>query len=255
MLTPDQKFELAVARRLVLAGLLPAGAELVPGSNPPDVVAKLESGAVGVEVRRLYLDEWSKRGSPSRQGYEHQREVVETAQEIHQKFESRAVFVHVHFCRRNPVQKRRIPELAQLLVGAVRNIEELGPQVTEVPRAILRSKDPVDEIDRVTVSVVDIEHEPFWGLADSDWVSRTTHEFVQGGLDKKEATLPRFDGEFEEKWVALVCDGSVGASLLEPHAGIEDEVFRSSFGRAFLLTQGLPEIVELTLGNRMGPSV
>ena len=73
-------------------------AELMLGSDSPDVITKIGVLKIGIEVRRLFNDE-KRCGSPSRQRLSTCQAVVESAARIHSQVSDYFIHVSVHFRR------------------------------------------------------------------------------------------------------------------------------------------------------------
>lgn len=93
-----QEFERRAVRLLRQAGGLDHGAELMLGSDPPDVIAKIGVLKIGIEVRRLFNNE-KRSGSLSRQRLSTCQAVVESAARIHSQVSDCFIHVGVHFRR------------------------------------------------------------------------------------------------------------------------------------------------------------
>jgi hypothetical protein len=106
-----------------------------------------------------------------------------------------------------------------------------------------------EEVDYVLVGLLDGPSPPFWGLSDSFWAGETTFDLIQAAFDSKESRTRAFAEAVDEAWLLLICDGSVGASLLRLHPGIADDSYRSSFDRAFVLDHSGKKFSELTVST------
>jgi len=58
---------------------------------------------------------------------------------------------------------------------------------------------------------------PEWNFSDSFWLDETKDEIIQNGLDDKERNIDSWRNRYDEAWVILALDGSVGASMLRLH--------------------------------------
>ena len=122
-----------------------------------------------------------------------------------------------------------------MLVGMVENLDlEPGDHFE------LRSEDlwgPQWPVEVVAVHGILLEGDgpPEWAFTDSCWVDETSDEIIQNALDSKERNVMSWRGRFDEAWILLVLDGLVGASMLRPHEQIINNMYQSSFHRAFII--------------------
>lgn len=246
MCSQKQKFELNAARLFQLAGGIPADFTLRPGGDPPDVLASSGETCVGIEIRRIFADE-SRDGSAQRRHYQLSGQIVSLAQELHRESTNRFFYVHVRVNRTVALHDRRIPEIARRLVDIVsRSAIAVGEDVT-IQATSPGISDWPEEIEHIEVAILDLEGQPFWGLTDSAWAGRTSQSLIQQMLDSKEQSCSSFRDEVDEKWLLLVCDGSVGSSFLEVHRTMPEESYSSSFDRAFVMDYSGESIAEIPL--------
>jgi hypothetical protein len=58
---------------------------------------------------------------------------------------------------------------------------------------------------------------------------------IQKALDDKERNIQSWRDVYDEAWVILVLDGSVGASMLRPHEELMNNEYLSSYDRACVM--------------------
>lgn len=235
MYTDKQSFELNVVRLFREAGGLERESELALGADPPDIITRIGERTIGIEVRRLYADEGRRGGSADRRRFGVCSEIVKRAEELHGQITDRFFHINVHFNKTHIIHDKRIPVVAEMLVGLIsQRYFEVGELFSLRSEELWGPAWP-EEVRYVSGMLLEGDRPPFWGLSDSSWVGETTFDLVQAALDAKERRICAFAEGVDEAWLLLVCDGSVGASLLQLHSGIEKELYRSSCNRAFIM--------------------
>lgn len=249
MATDKQTFEINAVSLFREAGGFDRESVLMFGSDPPDVLMRIGERTIGIEVRRLYNDEKNRGGSPDRRRLSICTAVVDLAAELHKQISNRCFYVRVHFNCSNTIQDTRVPIIAAMLVDLVSKLPlNVGGRFT------LRSEDlwgPMwpEEVDYVSGGLLIGESPPFWGLSDASWVGETTFALIQAAFDSKESRTSAFAEVVDEAWLLLVCDGSVGTSLLRLHTGIAGDSYCTSFDRAFVMDYSGKKFSELTIST------
>jgi hypothetical protein len=87
----------------------------------------------------------------------------------------------------------------------------------------------------MTAVIIPIDGAPEWTLSSSGWVGETCQELIQKVLNRKQKSNSIFPKEINLRWLLIVCDGSVDASLLTLHSGLDNEVYESHFDRVFII--------------------
>jgi hypothetical protein len=207
----------------------------------PDIIANTDGKTVGIEIRRLNNDEQEGSGSGDRKRHGVYQSVVANCSELHASRSDKWFIVRVSFSKNADIdlisrrRSGRKQKIAEMLVNLVESL------VLEVGEPFdLRSEDHwgpqwPDEI----VSVHGVLHEgdgpPEWEFLDNWWVDETSDEIIQNALDDKERNVMSWCDRFDEAWVLLVLDGSVGASMLRPHEQMMNNEYQSSFDRACVM--------------------
>ena len=233
-------YELNVVKLFRDAGGLSHYAELqhVPDHlERPDIIARIDSITIGIEIRNLFNDE--KEGSGSRDCkrrgiYE---SVVKTCSHIHSRRSDKWIDVQVSFSSYVDADliARRERKIAEMLVKLVEKYDpKIGDYFTLCAEK-LWGPDWPEEIDYVRVMRLEGAHPPHWSYTDSFWVGETTDELIQNALDDKERNILKWRDGFDEALLLLVLDGSVGASMLRPHEQLMNNEYLSSFDRACVM--------------------
>lgn len=235
-------YELNVVKLFRDAGGLSHYAELqrVPHHlERPDIIARIDSITIGIEIRNLFNDEKDGSGSRDCKRRGIYESVVKTCSHIHSRRSDKWIDVHLFFSSNVDVdliaRRERKEKIAEMLVKLV---EKCDPKIGDY--FTLRSEklwgpDWPEEIDFVRVIRLEGDHPPHWGYSDSFWVGETTDELIQNALDDKERNILKWRDGFDEAWVLLVLDGSVGASALRPHEQLVNNEYLSSFDRACVM--------------------
>ncbi|MFM6518590.1 MAG: hypothetical protein ACKPIC_19075, partial [Microcystis panniformis] len=145
--------------------------------------------------------------------------------------------VHLFFSSNVDVDliARRKTKIAEMLVKLVEKYDpKIGDYFTLCAEK-LWGPDWPEEIDYVRVIRLEGDDPPHWSYTDSFWVGETTDELIQNALDDKERNILKWRDGFDEAWVLLVLDGSVGASTLRPHEQLVNNEYLSSFDRACVM--------------------
>jgi hypothetical protein len=157
MLTDDQEFELnAVSLSQGTSGLLP-GHELAPvpcGEDPPDILARTGEHVVGIEVRRLFLDERQKKGSRQRGQMGLREAVIGRAQELHRATAHRWCTVKVYFSSSCKVRGDRLPKIPKMLAELVRSAALVEDEIREFRAEDYWGPDWPGEVDLVIATVL-----------------------------------------------------------------------------------------------------
>jgi len=243
-----QRYELNAVELLQRSGGLLAGWQLGPGSDPPDVLAQSGGCALGVEVRRLFADE-GRCGSPQRRRLSLMEKIVQQAAEAHGRHSQLWYVVHVHFSQSATLLDSRVATVAEMLVELVIGMSLAPGDYVQLDVVDCWGPGWPEEVDVVSVALLDGNAKPEWKALGAVWVSQTSHALLQSGLDDKESRLPSFPRDLKERWLLLVCDGSVGSSALRFHDGVESESYQSSFDRAFVIDHSGKNVVELRVGE------
>ncbi|MDX9981693.1 MAG: hypothetical protein RBU25_16860 [Lentisphaeria bacterium] len=238
MFTNNQEFELHAVRQFQgICGFLP-GYELTPvpcGEDPPDILARNGDHVIGIEVRRLFLDERPKKGSRQREQLGLRKDVISRAQEIHRVTEHRWCTVKVSFSSSCKVCGNRLQKISEMLVDLV-----CGAALAEPDSRKFRAEDHwgprwPEEVDQVSATVLPGEGPPEWSISGSAWVGNTGRQVIQDALDEKESKYASFPEVIRDRWLLLVCDGSTESSMLRLHQDIASESYVSSYSRAFVM--------------------
>lgn len=247
MQTEKQQFELNAIRLFQQAGGLVLNYTLTPGADPPDVLASHGRYRVGIEVRRLFTDEESKGGSPERRRLSISQAVVDRATELHSAISDKQYIIHVHFNKNITLYDNRIAPISEVIVAhVVRTPIQVGQPIYLRSEELWGSDWP-EEVLYIGIGLLEGDGIPFWGLSDSNWVGKTSPEIIQKGLDRKKGRFEAFCDSVDEGWLLMLCDGSVGPSLLELHSEIKHEKFSSSFNRAFVMDFSGKKYAEIEL--------
>jgi hypothetical protein len=236
--------EMKVVQLFRTAGGLDIHADLlfVPDHlERPDIIANTDEKTVGIEIRRLYNDEQEGSGSGDRKRHGIYQSVVPSCSELHASRSDRWIIVRVSFSKNADIdliasrRSGRKQKIAEMLVNLVDNLAlEVGEHFD------LRSEDLwgpqwPDEIVGVHGVLLEGDGPPEWEFLDSCWVDETSDEVIQNALDEKERNVMSWRDRFDEAWVLLVLDGSVGASMLRPHEQMMNNEYQSSFDRACIM--------------------
>ncbi len=251
LLSDKQTFELNAVSLFQTASNLLSDYVLVPGEDPPDVIAQQGEHLVGVEVRRLFTDE-TETGSLQRRRMSWCQRVVVRAQNLHREKTNRWYNVRVSFeDESHVVGDKRVDVIARMLLRhaceAIINDNESREFCSE------EYCGPTwpEEVATMRVTVLPGNGPPDWGLCGPlGWVGDTNSRLVQAGLDSKESSCAAYPPNIKERWLLLLCDGSVESSLLRLHKYLETESYCSSFSRAFVMDFSGKAFVELHIAGQ-----
>ena len=243
MTRQEQKlYELNVAQLFRKAGGIDSTAELqhVPDHlNRPDIEVKSEAISIGVEIRNLYNDEQEGYGSRDRKRRGVYHSIVSRCTELHSRCSERWIVVRVSFDKHvdiNLLAKReRRNQIAEMLVSLVEGLQLQIGDVFEMRSEDLWGPQWPEEVMGLDGVLLEGDGSPEWNFSDSFWVDETTDEIIQNGLNDKERNINSWRNRYDEAWVILVLDGSVGASMLRLHQQLMNIEYRSSFDRAFIM--------------------
>lgn len=228
-----KQLERIYAEQFLTASGLGGGGELV-AMERPDFRLRTASGHIGIEVTRLYRDAGSN-GSPAAEQYGLLEDLCSEAQRLHRSRNPENLFASASPNSNIALTRRRIRGLASTLVDLVENWRL--PVGTH--RMIDFNDPPEDllpeEIEEVSAIRLPGEGEPIWECSNAWWVGCTDQQMLQDTINRKAAILGGHAPKFDAYWILIVCDGNVGPSALEIHRGVTDELYDSSFDRAFVL--------------------
>ena len=246
--TKKQEFELNVVRLFREAGGLNAGAELLLGADPPDVVAISSGSKIGIEVRRIFMDE-TRNGSLGRERLRTFQDVIKHAALLHSKISNKFLHISVTFCPDANIPKSKKESIASLMVAQVSKLNlDVGQRFNLRSEDLWGSTWP-EAVLRITGGCLQGEGPPFWGLSSWSFLYETNDEVIQNALNSKENAIGKWRTEFNGTWVLLVIDGSVSASFVRPHGKINANVYQSSFDRAFVMEFNGTTFKELRLSR------
>jgi hypothetical protein len=251
VLSDKQRFELNAASLFQSASKLLSGYAIIPGDDPPDVIAQYGDHIVGIEVRRMFADE-RKVGSPQRRHMSWCQRVVSHTQSLHREKTNRWYYVRVRFEDESHVfNDKRVDIIARMLLR-----HACEPIMSDNESREFCSEDysgPTwpEEVATMRVTVLPGNCPPDWVLFGSlGWLGDTNSGLVQAGLDSKESSCAAYPPNINERWLLLLCDGSVGSSFLRLHKEMHTESYRSSFNRAFVMDFSGKAFVELHVVGR-----
>jgi hypothetical protein len=232
--------ELNVVRLFQYAGGIDSSAclEHVPiDRRSPDIQARSGANTIGIEVRRIYNDEQEDNGSIDRKREGVYRNIASACTELHSSLSENWTVVRISFFKNADVDllARNKKQIAAKLVSLVKDLS-LG--IGE--HFCLRSEDLwgpewPEEVDLLHGMLLEGDGPPDWDYTAGFWVDETTDEIIQNALDDKENKIDSWRNWYDEAWLILVLDGSVGASTLNLHEQLANTEYRSSFDRVFIM--------------------
>jgi len=207
----------------------------------PDIIANAGGKTVGIEIRRLYNDEQEGSGSGDRKRHAIYQSVVAACSELHSRRSDRWIVVRLSFSKYadiDQIAKRRSglkQEIAEKLVDLIEDLPLRVGNPFDLRSEDLSGSRWPEGIDSVHGVLLEGNGPPEWGFSDSFWVAETTDGIIQRALDEKEQKIDSWRDGYDETWVILVLDGSVGASMLRLHRQLIESEYLSSFDRAFIM--------------------
>ena len=243
MTRQEQKlYELNLVQLFRKAGGIGSSAELqhVPDHlSRPDIQVRSEVISIGIEIRNLYNDEREGSGSQDRKRSGVYQSIVNRCTELHSRSSTRRIVVRISFNKQVDInqlgRRERKNQIAEMLVGLVEGLQLQIGDLFELRSEDLWGPQWPEEVMGLGGVLLEGDGPPEWNFSDSCWVDETTDEIIQNGLDDKERHIDSWRNRYNEAWVILVLDGSVGASMLRLHEQLMSFEYRSSFDRAFIV--------------------
>ena len=199
---------------------------------------------VGVELTELYWEEAS--GALPHQAIEALRARI--AEAAWRKYDVKGlspVHVSVHFNPSYVLGKRDVPRLSDAIADwAASHIPAAGTSFSEEYEWENRAYFP-KEVDQLSIFNFAGFEESFFSSPGAAFIPELCRNDIERALRLKEPKVETYRTKCEEVWLLINCDGGRLSNVFKLSDGVLDEVFDSSFDRAFLFQHVAEKVHEL----------
>lgn len=215
--------------------------------EPPDFVFERGGSPLGIEFTVFHLP--AEPGTrPHQEVHNLKRQVVETAQKIHEEAGGKALYLSAYFGPHRHISKKDVRPLAEKLARAI--LDHSVPSHVSEPGVEFGHAELPAGIAQVNVhgSINGVDRH--WQSDNGGWVAPITATHIQSEINRKRRTVELSRRVCGELWLVIVNDMFSGAAAAELEGEVTGHQYDSPFDGVLWLEPHVPKVICLAGENR-----
>jgi hypothetical protein len=218
--------------------------ELIQPKEPaPDII--LPAPKLGIEITEYLLGQ-GRGASPMRRLETVRRKIVHDAQISYERREVRCIQVTVIWANLDCPNTDEQKHIAAAITRLVSCLDWRRQQIWRVHWEEFAESTLQRYVDTISACLVGEEGNSCWSSSASIWAGEAK-ERLQRALNEKESKVSQYRRFCREIWLLIVANKEWLCSMYFHDAAASNDVFSSSFDRAFLLDERTAAVFELRL--------